>query len=61
MGMREEILSLKDQVLSRDSIDFDPKKFKSVIVAGMGGSGIAGPILSDIYDRVPVIPRSTPR
>ena len=58
MGMREEILSLKDQVLSRDSIDFDPRKFKSVIVAGMGGSGIAGQILSDIYDRVPVIPLS---
>lgn len=58
MGMREEILSLKDQVLSRDSINFDPNKFKSVIVAGMGGSGIAGQILSDIYDRVPVIPLS---
>ena len=58
MGMREEILSLKDQVLSRDSVDFDPKKFKSVIVAGMGGSGIAGHILADIYDRVPVIPLS---
>lgn len=58
MGMREEILSLKDQVRSRDSVDFDPKRFKSVIVAGMGGSGIAGHILADIYDRVPVIPLS---
>ncbi len=55
MEMKKQILSLKEQVLDDSKIDLDLHKYQNIIVAGMGGSGIAGMILSDLYDGLPVI------
>jgi glucose/mannose-6-phosphate isomerase len=54
MDYLEEINSLRDQVSFRKEISL-PEKFTSVVIAGMGGSGIAGRIFKDIYGAKPVV------
>ncbi|MFG1459798.1 MAG: bifunctional phosphoglucose/phosphomannose isomerase [Thermoplasmataceae archaeon] len=51
--MIDELKSLRQQLLF--SGKFDPPEFRNCVIAGMGGSGIAGRIFSDIYTKKPVI------
>jgi len=53
MDYAEEIISLSRQIEFEGSIDFD-WDFRDVVVAGMGGSGIAGRIFSQLYSKRPV-------
>ena len=50
--MIDELKSLRQQLLF--SGKFDPPEFRNCVIAGMGGSGIAGRIFSDIYTKKPV-------
>lgn len=50
----EEIRSLERQLSFREVIEI-PDHFDNIVVAGMGGSGIAGMILRDFYSEKPVI------
>ncbi len=50
----EEIRSLERQLSFRKVIEI-PDHFDNIVVAGMGGSGIAGMILRDFYSEKPVI------
>ncbi|BAB60606.1 hypothetical protein [Thermoplasma volcanium GSS1] len=52
MQFSEELLTLKDQV--RFDKSFKVGKYDKIVIAGMGGSGIAGRIFSEIYDEKPV-------
>lgn len=54
MNFTEELKSLKDQV-SFDGRFEPPSDFNNMVIAGMGGSGIAGKIFSEMYDDVPVL------
>lgn len=51
--MIEELRNLRQQLLF--SGRFDPPPFKNCVIAGMGGSGIAGRIFSEIYTKIPVV------
>lgn len=49
----EEIASLKDQISFDGRIDV-PDRIEKIVIAGMGGSGIAGKILQDFYTHRPI-------
>ncbi|MGC8561830.1 MAG: bifunctional phosphoglucose/phosphomannose isomerase [Thermoplasmata archaeon] len=53
MEFIEEITSLKDQISFQEEIDV-PDGIEKIVIAGMGGSGIAGKIFKDIYTIKPV-------
>ncbi|EQB65686.1 MAG: hypothetical protein AMDU3_IPLC00002G0323 [Thermoplasmatales archaeon I-plasma] len=48
MEFVEEIVSLKDQLSFQGKIDV-PDGINKIVIAGMGGSGIAGKIFQDLY------------
>ncbi len=53
MNFLDQLKNLSSQVkFKADFGDLSP--FKNIVVSGMGGSGIAGAIFSEIYDKVPV-------
>lgn len=54
MQFIDELKTLKDQVLFRESFDIDPDDFDQLLISGMGGSGIVGNIFSEIYQKKPV-------
>lgn len=56
MDMRTQILGLKNQVLSGESVTAEISKYNRIVIAGMGGSGVTSLILSDLYSEKPVIP-----
>jgi glucose/mannose-6-phosphate isomerase len=49
----EEITSLKEQISFRGMIDV-PSAIDNIVIAGMGGSGIAGRIFKEFYTKKPV-------
>ena len=53
MEFVEEIVSLKDQLSFQGNIDV-PDGIDKIVIAGMGGSGIAGKIFQDLYTVKPV-------
>jgi glucose/mannose-6-phosphate isomerase len=53
MEFAEELGFLKEQVLFKGKIDAG-RRFRNVVIAGMGGSGIVGKIFSEIYTEKPV-------
>lgn len=53
MDYIEEIISLKEQMMFHGEIR-PPTGFDNIVIAGMGGSGIAGKIFRDIYSVKPV-------
>lgn len=53
MDYMEEIRSLKSQLNFKEALEI-PKSFRNVVLAGMGGSGVAGRIFQEIYDKKPV-------
>ncbi|PYB67602.1 bifunctional phosphoglucose/phosphomannose isomerase [Thermoplasma sp. Kam2015] len=52
MEFRDELKTLKDQVKFGESFKVD--SFSNIVIAGMGGSGIAGRIFSEMYSDKPV-------
>ena len=54
MEFAEELKTLKEQIKFSEKfqLEFD---FDNIVIAGMGGSGIAGKIFQEIYSRKPVI------
>ncbi len=54
MKYYDEILSITDQIKFKHS--FVPRlSYDNIVIAGMGGSSIAGEIFGEIYTRVPVV------
>jgi len=53
MEYLQEILSLKDQILTETKVKV-PSGIDNVVIAGMGGSGIAGKIFQEFYQSRPV-------
>jgi glucose/mannose-6-phosphate isomerase len=53
MRFEDELCLLKEQLLFKEQIR-SPKEFDNVVIAGMGGSGIAGKIFQELYDGKPV-------
>lgn len=53
MNFLEQLKDLNSQVKANISLGKLPD-FTNIVIAGMGGSGIAGSIFSEIYDQVPV-------
>ncbi|MEM4771679.1 MAG: bifunctional phosphoglucose/phosphomannose isomerase [Thermoplasmatales archaeon] len=49
----DEIISLKEQIAFDGKINIE-NNFENIVVAGMGGSGIAGNIFSQMYSKKPV-------
>ncbi len=49
----DEITSLKNQVSFRGTLEV-PEGIENVVIAGMGGSGIAGKIFQELYTKKPV-------
>ncbi len=54
MDYIEEIKKLKDQLSFAEEIEI-PDQVENIVIAGMGGSGIAGRIFKEIYDKKPVL------
>lgn len=54
MDFLDELRTLKEQVLFRDSFSIDQAKYNKIIISGMGGSGIVGNIFSELYNKKPV-------
>lgn len=54
MEFIEEIASLRDQISFDGTIDI-PEDFDNVVIAGMGGSGIAGRIFQEWFTKKPVV------
>jgi glucose/mannose-6-phosphate isomerase len=50
--MLDELKSLKEQLLFQGKLQ--PADFKNIVIAGMGGSGIAGSVFAEIYDKCPI-------
>lgn len=48
-----ELLSLKDQISSKETFAVD-KNPSNIVIAGMGGSGIAGRLFQEMYSDMPV-------
>lgn len=48
-----ELLSLKDQILFKEKFKVD-RNPSNIVIAGMGGSGIAGRLFQEIYSDMPV-------
>lgn len=53
MNFLEQLQDLKNQVNFKDNFG-KLSNFSNIVVSGMGGSGIAGNIFSEIYTKVPV-------
>ncbi len=53
MDYIEEIKGLKEQMTFLEDIEF-PESVRNIVMAGMGGSGIAGKIFQEIYTKKPV-------
>lgn len=53
MEFIEEIASLRDQLSFQEKVDV-PDGIDKIVIAGMGGSGIAGKIFQDLYTIKPV-------
>lgn len=53
MNFLEQLKNLSSQVLHKVDLGEVPQ-FSNIVIAGMGGSGIAGSIFSEIYDKAPV-------
>ncbi len=53
MNFLEQLKDLSSQVLYKVNLGEIPQ-FRNMVIAGMGGSGIAGSIFSEIYDKAPV-------
>lgn len=53
MEFIDELKILKDQLKFKEKIDV-PKGVDNIVIAGMGGSGIAGKIFSELYSSKPV-------
>ncbi len=53
MNFLDQLKNLSSQVTYRTNLG-DISPFKNIVISGMGGSGIAGAIFSEIYDKVPV-------
>lgn len=51
----EQITSLEEQVKFKEKFQIRSNSYQNVIVAGMGGSGVAGKLLSGFYENMPVI------
>ncbi len=49
----DELNMLKDQLRFREKVEV-PTGIENIVIAGMGGSGIAGKIFSELYSRKPV-------
>lgn len=54
MDYIEELMGLRNQLDFRGSIEI-PDEAENIVIAGMGGSGIAGRIFKEIYSKKPVI------
>ncbi len=54
MEFTEELRSLKDQLRFTGRLNL-PEDFDNVVIAGVGGSGIAGRMLEELYKEKPVI------
>ncbi|MHB8361120.1 MAG: bifunctional phosphoglucose/phosphomannose isomerase [Thermoplasmataceae archaeon] len=55
MKYRDEIDSIIEQILIHNKFEIDLNKFENIVITGMGGSGIAGKIASEIYSEKPLI------
>lgn len=53
MNFLEQLKNLSSQILYKVDLGEIPP-FSNMVIAGMGGSGIAGSIFSEIYDKAPV-------
>ncbi len=53
MNFLEQLRNLSEQVLYETDLGEIPP-FSNIVIAGMGGSGIAGSVFSEIYDNAPV-------
>ena len=53
MQFIEELRSLKEQLRFGETFEI-PKGTENVVIAGMGGSGIAGKIFSELYTKMPI-------
>ncbi len=53
MGFIDELMFLKEQLKFDERVKV-PKDTKNVVLAGMGGSGIAGKIFSEFYSDMPL-------
>lgn len=53
MNFLDQLKNLSSQVKYETDLG-DIPEFNNIVIAGMGGSGIAGSIFSEIYDRTPV-------
>lgn len=53
MNFLEQLRNLRSQILYKVDLGEIPP-FRNIVVAGMGGSGIAGSVFSEIYDGAPV-------
>jgi glucose/mannose-6-phosphate isomerase len=54
MKFEEELRMLKEQMRFREKVDV-PKGINNIVIAGMGGSGIAGNVFSELYSAKPVV------
>ncbi len=52
MNFDEELKTLKDQI--KFGGRFEVKDHENIVIAGMGGSGISGKILSEFYSKKPL-------
>ncbi|MHB1492577.1 MAG: bifunctional phosphoglucose/phosphomannose isomerase [Thermoplasmataceae archaeon] len=55
MTYREEIDSIVDQLLFDKRFDINLEDFQNIVIEGMGGSGIAGLIFSEVYSVKPIV------
>ncbi len=53
MDFESELLTLKEQIKFEQKFEFP--KFNNVVISGMGGSGIVGKIVQDLYSNKPVV------
>lgn len=54
MDFLDELRTLREQVSFKESFSL-PEKYSNVVIAGMGGSGIAGKIFQELYSRKPLL------
>jgi glucose/mannose-6-phosphate isomerase len=59
MSYREEIDSISDQFSIQEKFKITLDDYDKILIAGMGGSGIAGFLFSEIYSKKPVIVLNT--
>ncbi len=54
MEFEDQLKTLKEQLKFDKKFDFSGLKFDNLVMAGMGGSGIVGGIVKDLYSSIPV-------